>query len=206
MVTSTGIPSTTATTSAHPYHEKQSSFNQLCLVHSVNMIMGRPVVSKKNLDNVCESLQQHAMCDNSLKNWWNDMNNPHKSLLGLGNYDANVAVVVLDEHGYESNFFDTRKPIEELILIIQRQIENDTLQGLLLNAKGSSWWPGSRHWHVCKQHQIADGTNNAESFSGWFLLDSKLDGPKRINDLRSCLRSHVDQNNHIIVVTKKMKR
>jgi len=35
--------------------------------------------------------------------------NPHRSLLGIGNYDINVIMVALQSHGYETVWFDKRK-------------------------------------------------------------------------------------------------
>ena len=35
--------------------------------------------------------------------------NPHKSVLGLGNYDINVIMKALDEKGYQAIWFDKRK-------------------------------------------------------------------------------------------------
>jgi len=35
--------------------------------------------------------------------------NPHRSMLGIGNYDINVIMVALQSHGYETVWFDKRK-------------------------------------------------------------------------------------------------
>lgn len=35
--------------------------------------------------------------------------NPHKSMLGLGNYDVNVLMAALQLRGYEAMWFDKRK-------------------------------------------------------------------------------------------------
>ena len=37
--------------------------------------------------------------------------NPHRSILGIGNYDINVIMVALQSHGYETVWFDKRKSV-----------------------------------------------------------------------------------------------
>jgi len=37
--------------------------------------------------------------------------NPHRSLLGIGNYDINVIMVALQSRGYETVWFDKRKSV-----------------------------------------------------------------------------------------------
>jgi josephin len=146
--------------------------NQLCLVHAINMMLGAPKVNKTELDQVCEALSPSV--------WWN----PHRSFLGLGNFDANVAMVVFDKFGYESSFFDSRQPVKNLPF--------QECTGLLLNVKGSRFLPGSRHWIVCK-----------ETEGSWYLLDSKNEGPERINEIRTKIQSHTEAQDHVLIVRKK---
>jgi josephin len=155
------------------YHEKQSKLNQLCLVHAINMMIGAPKVDKQKLDQVCEELSPSV--------WWN----PHRSPFGLGNFDANVAMVVFNEFGYESSFFDSRRLANDIPL--------EQCVGLLLNVKGSSFLLGSRHWVVYKESQGA-----------WYLLDSRNDEPKRIDDILTKIQSHIDDyQDHVLIVQKK---
>lgn len=52
---------------------------------------------KSELDEICEQL---SPCE-----WIN----PHRSVLGLGNYDINVIMTALQTKGYEAIWFDKRK-------------------------------------------------------------------------------------------------
>lgn len=185
-----------------PYHEKQSKFNQLCLVHAINMMIGEEcecVVNKTKLDEICDNLA--AARSNTSNTWWW---NPHRNPFGLGNYDANVAMIALEQLGYETQFFDSRKPISELPLHEEHDNDDDDddsltptliLQGLLLNVTGSKFWPGSRHWLACKKYNDC-----------WYWLDSQLDQPKRIDDVTTTLQNVLNENGHIIIVTKKKNK
>lgn len=53
--------------------------------------------SKSQLDEICKRL--------SPDEWIN----PHRSILGLGNYDINVIMTALQTKGYEAIWFDKRK-------------------------------------------------------------------------------------------------
>lgn len=153
------------------YHERQSSFNQLCLVHAINMILGAPKVQKDTLDQICETL-----CPDG--KWWND----HRSVLGTGNYDANVAMYALDELGYHVSFFDTRKAPDQIPL--------DKCGGLLLNIKG--FLPYSRHWIGCRKVD-----------ESWYLLDSQKAGPIELSDVVQKMKDYISLGAHILVLTKK---
>lgn len=41
--------------------------------------------------------------------------NPHKSVLGLGNYDVNVIMSALQLRGYEAIWFDKRKSVPTFV-------------------------------------------------------------------------------------------
>jgi len=58
-----------------------------------------------DLDEICAELAPDA------PTWWN----PHKSSLGLGNYDVNVIMFALHKHGYETIWFDRRRYLIEFI-------------------------------------------------------------------------------------------
>lgn len=53
--------------------------------------------TKSELDSICVQLSP------------DDWINPHKSLLGLGQYDVNVIMSALQLRGYEAIWFDKRK-------------------------------------------------------------------------------------------------
>ncbi|EYC00507.1 hypothetical protein Y032_0115g508 [Ancylostoma ceylanicum] len=69
------------------YHERQS--RQMCLVHALNALFQRPQFSSQSLDEICYALND--------KRWFN----PHRSMLGLGNYDANVLMSALGMYDYQ---------------------------------------------------------------------------------------------------------
>lgn len=169
-----------STSTLLPYHEKQSRWNQLCLVHALNMLMGSKQVDQANLDVICERLAP----DSSF--WWN----PHRSALGLGNYDANVALTVFQEHGLEATFFDSRKPVDELLARLS------ALEGLLVNVPGSIFLPGSRHWIAYR----STATVKSSPLTSWWTLDSKQAGPIQVNSMEQALANHLSKGDYVIMV------
>lgn len=77
------------------YHEKQ--IKELCALHALNNLFQEKYFTKVELDSVCHNLSPDVWI------------NPHKSFLGLGNYDINVIMKVLQSRGYEAVWFDKRK-------------------------------------------------------------------------------------------------
>ncbi|XGW32548.1 hypothetical protein V3C99_017251 [Haemonchus contortus] len=69
------------------YHERQS--RQMCLVHALNALFQKPHFTSESLDEICYSLNESR--------WFN----PHRSMLGLGNYDANVLMSALAMYDYQ---------------------------------------------------------------------------------------------------------
>lgn len=80
------------------YHEQQSY--QLCALHVLNNLLGRRELAKADMDRICRQLAPGAWI------------NPHRSVLGLGNYDANVIMAALQERGLEMRWFDKRRYAE----------------------------------------------------------------------------------------------
>ncbi|KAJ8889847.1 hypothetical protein PR048_009351 [Dryococelus australis] len=71
---------------------------ELCALHALNnLFQERNAFSKADLDSICYSLSPDVWI------------NPHKSFLGLGNYDVNVIMAALQQKGYEAIWFDKRK-------------------------------------------------------------------------------------------------
>ena len=78
------------------YHEKQRK--QFCAIHSMNnLFQDATICTKEKLDEVCYNLNPSR---------WN---NPHKSVMGMGNYDINVITAFLQTHNYDVIWFDKRK-------------------------------------------------------------------------------------------------
>lgn len=78
------------------YHEKQ--VRELCALHALNnLFQCKDFFTKSELDEICNNL--------SPDNWIN----PHKSMLGIGNYDINVIMKALQSKDCEAIWFDKRK-------------------------------------------------------------------------------------------------
>jgi josephin len=144
--------------------------------------MGSKQVDQATLDVICERLAPHS------SSWWN----PHRSALGLGNYDANVALTVLQEHKLEATFFDNRKPVDELLARL------NNLEGLLLNVPGSMFLPGSRHWITYRTTAVASSSPIC-----WWILDSKQSGPIQVDSVEQSLADHLSKGDYIIMVQRQ---
>ena len=144
--------------------------NQLCLVHTINMLLGERAISKTTLDEVCERLTE--------KSWLN----PHRSPLGLGNYDANVAICALQPFGLEVSFADLRSPLDANTLALANT-------NLLVNTAGSRFIPGSRHWFAYRYYE-----------GNWFRLDAGKGGPIWVEAMDEAIQSHAAQGDYILTV------
>ena len=78
------------------YHERQ--VRQMCALHVLNnLFQDSKAFSKSQLDAICKELNPSA--------WLN----PHRSSLGLGNYDVNVIMMALQKKGFKTIWFDKRR-------------------------------------------------------------------------------------------------
>ncbi|XP_071035493.1 josephin-1 isoform X2 [Parasteatoda tepidariorum] len=148
------------------YHEKQ--VKEMCALHALNnLFQDKEAFNKQTLDNICHSLSP----DNLV--------NPHKSVLGLGNYDVNVLMAAVQLKGYEAIWFDKRRD--------PSNIDFTKIYGLILNVPSEmKFLPlrlNRKHWIAVKE---IEGT--------FYNLDSKLDRPSVIgkeSDLMSYLREQI---------------
>ena len=77
------------------YHERQRKM--LCAVHALNnLFQEKDAYSKADLDAISYNLSPDTLF------------NPHKNVLGLGNYDVNVIMAALQLRDYETVWFDKR--------------------------------------------------------------------------------------------------
>lgn len=114
--------------------------------------------------------------------------NPHKSLLGLGNYDVNALMVALESKSMQLVWFDKRKEITKDTLELNRAF------GYILNIPSDFTFGfvtlpiKNRHW-ICVR-KMYDGN--------FYNLDSKLDAPRCVgkseNDFVSYLESEMKSN------------
>lgn len=69
----------------------------LCAVHALNnLFQDKNAFSKAELDAISYNLSPDSFV------------NPHKNMLGLGNYDVNVLMAALQLRDYEAVWFDKR--------------------------------------------------------------------------------------------------
>ena len=163
---------------------------ELCALHALNNLFQERGFSKQELDQICYSLSPDVWI------------NPHKSLLGLGNYDINVIMAALQKRGCEAVWFDKRKSVVVLkhnkactvffkwvflkIFYVNRDpncLRLDNIDGFILNVPteyklGFVLLPlKRRHWIALKK---IDGA--------FYNLDSKLDSPQLIGKVcKICL-------------------
>ncbi|XP_050531887.1 josephin-like protein [Daktulosphaira vitifoliae] len=163
------------------YHEKQSK--ELCALHALNnLFQSKEAFKQMELDAICFSLSP------------NNYINPHRSILGLGNYDVNVIIAALQNKGYNAIWFDKRKDPKSLKL--------DQIFGFVMNIPsecrlGFLWLPlKRRHWISIKN---IGGT--------YFNLDSKLSHPSQIGNESDLLNYFKDQlyinDNQLFIVVSK---
>ncbi|KAK3089464.1 hypothetical protein FSP39_003847 [Pinctada imbricata] len=144
------------------YHERQ--VKEMCALHALNnLFQDQRAFSKKDLDDICQKLSPGNFI------------NPHRSLLGLGNYDVNVIMAAVQLKDCETVWFDKRKDISCLI--------PSNIQGFILNTPTDYRWgvvrlPFKRkHWIAIRR--IGDL---------YYNLDSKLENPEVIGGEESLYR------------------
>lgn len=158
------------------YHEKQ--VRELCALHALNnLFQEKECFTKSELDVICHTL--------SPDNWIN----PHKSVLGLGNYDINVIMKALQKKDCEAIWFDKRKYMQvncraQLAYCFSFFRDPSCLNlhnilGLILNVPSDykisfvTLPLRRRHWVTIRQ------------INGFYYnLDSKLDMPQLIGTVR----------------------
>ncbi|CAJ0878901.1 3734_t:CDS:2 [Entrophospora sp. SA101] len=82
------------------YHEKQRFW--LCGKHTLNNLFQCQLFTRSKLDEIAIKLAQ-----DSINSGVNGSSNSY--IDGLGNYDVNVLQAALEEHGLETQWFDSRK-------------------------------------------------------------------------------------------------
>ncbi|CAH1154152.1 unnamed protein product [Phaedon cochleariae] len=152
------------------YHEKQ--IRELCALHALNnLFQAKNAFTKPELDIICHSL--------SPDQWIN----PHKSMLGFGNYDINVIMKALQLRGYDTIWFDKRKDPSCLNL--------SNICGYVLNVP-SDYKIGFLTLPLRRKHWVTI----REIGGSFYNLDSKLDAPEIIGndtDLINYLRNELDE-------------
>lgn len=144
------------------YHERQRW--AYCGVHAMNNLLQTKKYDKTDFDQVCQEL---VAPDDA--HWIN----PHKSILGVGNYDVNVLMVVLEQQlGFQVKWHDCRKEIN-----LNDAVVDDAI---VVNVPSTSLWgkvTKGRHWLTL----LRKGDS-------WINLDSGLKEPQVIGDAEACTK------------------
>ncbi|KAI1732154.1 josephin domain-containing protein [Ditylenchus destructor] len=153
------------------YHERQK--RQLCLLHALNNLFQREEFRQAELDDICENLDD--------RRWFN----PHRSWIGLGNYDANILDAALQLKELSVVWFDNRLSVT--------QINDDMILGYIFNIPSDSYIPffKGRHWFTV----LKIGKT-------YYNLDSKLPGPIKIESILDFAHQLLSQGNQLLLVTK----
>ncbi|KAG5671501.1 hypothetical protein PVAND_001695 [Polypedilum vanderplanki] len=140
------------------YHEKQSFM--FCAIHAINNLFQKKLFTKAQFDEICKLLSPDYYI------------NPHKSVLGIGNYDVNCIMKALESQEKELIWYDKRREITAESI----EINNNSLFGYILNAP-SDYTFGFISIPIKSRHWITFRKGNDDNF---YNLDSKLDRPKLI--------------------------
>ena len=146
------------------YHEKQS--RQLCALHVLNnLFQDQFAFTKSDLDAICNRLTPNAWI------------NPHKSVLGLGNYDVNILMTGLQDWGYKTIWFDKRKLVET--------IDFEKVYGFILNVPSNYKMFGVVPLPYNNKHWLAIKYFNG---IGYYNLDSNLLKPQHIGEREELIK------------------
>ncbi|CAG2165616.1 unnamed protein product [Oppiella nova] len=163
------------------YHEKQCK--QMCAKHALNnLLQDMDAFTKCDLDTICHTLSPNSR-----------FLNPHKSSLGLGNYDINVIISALHSKHLETIWFDKRKDPDQLQL--------DHIKGFILNIPNPIY-NSCRKWTTSSLFSLPSSLLSSRkhwiairSFGQlYYNLDSKLDSPQLIGN-RSQLIHYLREKN-----------
>ena len=157
---------------------------ELCALHALNNVFQEKVFTKADLDSICSNL--------SPSTWFN----PHRSWLGLGNYDINVLTAALQTKDFDLVWFDKRKHPEIIV--------TECVTGYIINVPNClkvGWLQlplERRHWVAFKEMKMGDPESE-----GYYNLDSKLKEPQLIGDKSSFLeylRTQLEENKELFLV------
>lgn len=164
------------------YHERQRL--ALCAVHAVNNLLQRAAHTPADFDAACAELAPPETLA-----WW--AANPHRSRLGIGDYDANVVLLLLARHhDLTADWWDPRHAVGPRDLAGRR--------GALWNVPSPTAWgrlTGGRHWValLCRRRSGADGAGEAgddddddDDADEWIDLDSRRPAPEVVGSPAAC--------------------
>eukprot|EP00965_Chrysotila_dentata_P255194 6212137-Pleurochrysis_carterae.AAC.1 len=163
----------------HEYHESQVRMR--CAQHALNNLLGSSVFDSSTLDGLAIKCGGYY----SLAHRW-----PF-----VGNYDANVVLLALDQQGFEVKWHDGRNSVGSLML----DCSSVSVVGLLLNMRSDIYGllPFGRHWVACRRV-----CQQAET---WIEHDSRVAGSVRYEAAAflSRLKQLTEKGAVILVISKK---
>nr|CAD2170534.1 unnamed protein product [Meloidogyne enterolobii] len=167
-------PSCSSSEKQQIYHEKQRK--QLCLLHTLNNLFQRREFSQQELDEICERLDDRRCF------------NPHRSWIGLGNYDANILLIALQSRDFTGRYFDKRLPAS--------RIKHELIYAYIFNIPSPPFtllpFFKGRHWFAVLS------INNI-----YYNLDSKLDAPTKITgNFNAFIDKLLEAGNELLLVVE----
>ena len=134
-------------------------------------------------------------------------------MLGIGNYDANVMMVLLEREGFQVQWQDNREEVTRQVLeeyYSGKQGNIETL-GIVVNMPSSSllakFVTRGRHWLTLLYCKDENDKNEEEEQRQWVNLDSELNEPEVIGDMEACVQLLQEwrskQECHILLVKKE---
>lgn len=183
------------------YHERQRW--ALCGVHAMNNLLQQAKFSAKDFEQICQELAP----DSSPSSWNFAHRNPHCSMWGVGNYDANVMTVLLDREGFQVQWQDNREEVTMQLLeeYYKKGTTNVETFGIVVNMPSSSLlakFTKGRHWLTLLWQVVQDDKEKQ-----WVNLDSELKEPQVVGDMEACVQLLKEwrskQECHILLVKKE---
>ncbi|XP_034053067.1 josephin-2 [Gymnodraco acuticeps] len=152
------------------FHEKQRL--ELCAIHALNNVLQERVFTKETADDICKRLAPQCVV------------NPHRSVLGTGNYDVNVIMAALQSRELAAVWWDKRRTVQNLCM--------SKVHGFILNVP-SRVSLGIVSLPLRRRHWLAVRQVNGQ----YYNLDSKLKSPLCIGgeaELRTFLSEQLSQD------------
>nr|XP_057912266.1 josephin-2 isoform X2 [Doryrhamphus excisus] len=152
------------------FHEKQRL--ELCAIHTLNNVLQERVFTKETADDICKRLAPQCLV------------NPHRSMLGTGNYDVNVIMAALHSRELAAVWWDKRRAVESICI--------SKVQGFILNVP-SRVSLGIVSLPLRRRHWLAVRQVNGQ----YYNLDSKLKNPVCLGgeaELRAFLSEQLSQD------------
>ena len=133
------------------YHERQ--WWSLCGIHAINNLLQQPVCDKAYYDSICDELSPSS-------SFVLLHVNPHRSILGIGNYDVNVLMMVLQRHGLQVKWHDARQPVTPELLLLS--LLEDSNRNIIRDSPKEK---AKKEMDTNEKCQVYDNDNNQDNNS-----------------------------------------